>query len=179
MAPARPAYSWCGGELVDCSVPTQPGGGRWIWSPWIRRFIRGGHASRRSRDARHTESIRCGLVFQLKDRVGAGTIHHKETALVRQALASFRCNPNIRVLGNPEADRLSIVSFMIRHGARYLHYNYVIALLNDLFGIQARGGCSCAGPYGGTLLGVGPEAGPVSCRWSRAGCPRSSRGGRG
>ncbi|MEX1310897.1 MAG: aminotransferase, partial [Candidatus Sulfomarinibacteraceae bacterium] len=50
---------------------------------------------------------------------------------------------------------LSIVSFLIRHQDRYLHHNFVVALLNDLFGIQARGGCSCAGPYGHRLLGIG------------------------
>ena len=60
----------------------------------------------------------------------------------------------IQILGNRKARRLSIVSFLIRHGDRYLHHNFVVALLNDLFGIQARGGCSCAGPYGHRLLGI-------------------------
>ena len=58
------------------------------------------------------------------------------------------------MLGNPDAQRLSIVSLRIRHGGRYLHHNFVVAVLNDLFGIQARGGCSCAGPYGHRLLGI-------------------------
>ena len=52
------------------------------------------------------------------------------------------------------ARRLSIVSFTVRHSGRYLHHNLVVALLNDLFGIQSRGGCSCAGPYGHRLLGI-------------------------
>ena len=50
---------------------------------------------------------------------------------------------------------LSIVSFRIRHGAQYLHHNFVVAVLNDLFGVQARGGCSCAGPYVHRLLAIG------------------------
>ncbi|MGO8887681.1 MAG: hypothetical protein ACLQI7_29190, partial [Streptosporangiaceae bacterium] len=54
-----------------------------------------------------------------------------------------------------QASRLSIVSFRIRHGADFLHHNFVVAVLNDLFGIQARGGCSCAGPYGHRLLAIG------------------------
>ncbi len=59
------------------------------------------------------------------------------------------------MLGNPHADRLSILSFVVRRpNGRYLHHNFVVALLNDLFGIQARGGCSCAGPYGHRLLGI-------------------------
>jgi hypothetical protein len=49
------------------------------------------------------------------------------------------------------------VSFVVRHGPRYLHHNFVVALLNDLFGIQSRGGCSCAGPYGHRLLGIDIE----------------------
>ena len=63
--------------------------------------------------------------------------------------------PAIEILGNLDAERLSIVSFVVRApSGRYLHHNFVVALLNDLFGIQSRGGCSCAGPYGHRLLGI-------------------------
>ncbi len=66
--------------------------------------------------------------------------------------------PAIELLGNLDAERLSIVSFVLRSpSGRYLHHNYVVALLNDLFGIQSRGGCSCAGPYGHRLLGIDLE----------------------
>jgi hypothetical protein len=61
----------------------------------------------------------------------------------------------MQILGNTMADRLSILSFVVRRpGGKYLHHNYVVALLSDLFGIQSRGGCSCAGPYGHRLLGI-------------------------
>ena len=50
------------------------------------------------------------------------------------------------------------MSFVVRHNSQYLHHNFVVALLNDLFGIQARGGCSCAGPYGHRLLGIDLDA---------------------
>lgn len=103
------------------------------------------------------ESIRAGLAFQLKSTVGEETIHQLEQGFIRQAIATWQKNPNIRIVGNQDAERLSIVSFLIRHQNRYLHYNFVVALLNDLFGIQARGGCSCAGPYMHRLLGVGQE----------------------
>ena len=99
-------------------------------------------------------SIRAGLVFQLKEAVGAARIRALEGEFVRQAVTSWRDNPNLYVLGNHERWRLSIVSFVIRHRDRYLHHGFVVALLNDLFGIQARGGCSCAGPYGHRLLGI-------------------------
>jgi hypothetical protein len=98
--------------------------------------------------------IRAGLVFQLKQAVGTERIRALEEHFIERAIASWSENPNIEILGNPEADRLSIVSFVIRHGERYLHHNFIVALLNDLFGIQSRGGCSCAGPYGHRLLGI-------------------------
>jgi hypothetical protein len=100
------------------------------------------------------ESIRAGLVFQLKETVGVSEIRAREEDFITRAIASWSQNPNIMILGNPEAARLSIVSFVVRFGERFLHHNYVVALLNDLFGIQARGGCSCAGPYGHRLLGI-------------------------
>ena len=65
--------------------------------------------------------------------------------------------PGLEVLGDLRARRLSIVSFVIRRADRYLHHDFVVALLNDLFGIQSRGGCSCAGPYGHRLLGIDLE----------------------
>ena len=77
-------------------------------------------------------------------------------AAVAARAAPLGRQPGIEVLGSHQAARLSILSFRIRHGSRYLHHNFVVALLNDLFGIQARGGCSCAGPYGHRLLAIGP-----------------------
>jgi hypothetical protein len=103
-------------------------------------------------------AIRAGLVFQLKDAVGADAIRHREEDLIGRAIEAWSGNPNIEILGNTVADRLSIVSFVVRHGSRrYLHHNFIVALLNDLFGIQSRGGCSCAGPYGHRLLGIDLE----------------------
>ena len=103
------------------------------------------------------ESIRAGLVFQLKDAVGVEAIREREHDFIRRAMARWSANPSIEILGSPDAKRLSIVSFVVRHDGRYLHHNFVVALLNDLFGIQSRGGCSCAGPYGHRLLGIDIE----------------------
>lgn len=104
------------------------------------------------------ESIRAGLVFGLKDAVGVDTIRAVEDDFLRRAMASWKQHPNIQVLGNPGAERLSILSFVVkRPGGKYLHHNAVVAILNDLFGIQSRGGCSCAGPYGHRLLGIDIE----------------------
>ena len=104
------------------------------------------------------ESIRAGLVFQLKQAVGVPTIRSQEEGYWRRAIEAWAQNPAMEVLGNHDADRLSIVSFVVRRpGGRYLHHNFVVSLLSDLFGIQSRGGCSCAGPYGHRLLGIDLE----------------------
>jgi hypothetical protein len=81
-------------------------------------------------------------------------IREREDFFIRTALKRWDAHPKLRILGNQQSERLSIVSFMVRHGQRYLHHNFVVTLLNDLFGIQTRGGCSCAGPYGHRLLGI-------------------------
>ena len=87
------------------------------------------------------------------------------------ALAAWRDEPGIEILGNQEAERLSIVSFVVTSpSGRRLHHNFVVALLNDLFGIQARGGCSCAGPYGHRLLGIDLETSHEFEREIRGGC---------
>jgi selenocysteine lyase/cysteine desulfurase len=108
------------------------------------------------------ESIRAGLVFGLKDAVGAGTIKELEEGYVQSALGSWASNPNLLVLGNPELRRVAIVSFGIRYPLEarpvgMLHSNFVVALLDDLFGIQARSGCFCAGPYVHRLLDFDAE----------------------
>ena len=147
-------------RLAEGRVPTNPGGG-------TVDFVTGSD-TRYSESLQHREesgtpaileSIRCGLAFRLKEMVGPDTIHEMERAMVREAIRSWAANPAIHVLGNQDAERLSITSFLVRHGGRFLHYNFVIAVLNDVFGIQARGGCSCAGPYGVSLLGLGGDAG--------------------
>ncbi|MBX2798232.1 MAG: aminotransferase class V-fold PLP-dependent enzyme [Myxococcales bacterium] len=141
--------------LLTNRVPSVPGGGTVSYvSSDMHTYIA---------DVEHREeggtpdilgSIRAGLVFQLKEAVGADVIRAREHDFIRRAIARWGAHPNLRVLGNPDAWRLSIVSFMVNHGDRYLHHNYVVALLNDLLGIQARGGCSCAGPYGHRLLDI-------------------------
>lgn len=79
--------------------------------------------------------------------MGEEFIAEREHYFCREAIKAFRTNPNMIVLGNLDAERLPIIPFLIRYEGTFLHYNFVAALLNDLFGIQCRGGCACAGPY--------------------------------
>jgi len=89
-----------------------------------------------------------------EEAVGEASIEQLEHGFVKRAIDAWAENPNVEILGNLGAKRLSIVSFVIRREQKILHHNFVVALLNDLFGIQARGGCSCAGPYGHRLLDI-------------------------
>jgi selenocysteine lyase/cysteine desulfurase len=98
------------------------------------------------------EAIRAGMVFKLQNDVGTERIREIEVEHARHAIKRLAAIPNVELLGSEDLPRLPILSFRIRAGSRYLHYGFITALLNDLFGIQARGGCSCAGPYGHKLL---------------------------
>ena len=142
-------------ELVRNRVPTVPGGGTVAFvDPTGHRYLTDPAAREEGGTPAIVESVRAGLVFALKQAVGTDLIQAREERLWRYALHRWQNNPRLEILGNPHARRLSIVSFRIRHESRYLHHNFVVATLNDLFGIQARGGCSCAGPYGHRLLAI-------------------------
>ncbi|PHR54657.1 MAG: aminotransferase [Robiginitomaculum sp.] len=99
-------------------------------------------------------AIRAGLSFDLRNQTGIEGIKDKEIKLAQRAITRWGKNKNIKILGSNTAERLPFFSFLIHSGEQYLHYNFVVALLNDMFGIQARGGCSCAGPYGHRLLDI-------------------------
>ncbi|WP_432193214.1 aminotransferase class V-fold PLP-dependent enzyme [Streptomyces sp. bgisy027] len=143
-------------DLVRNRVPTAPGGGTVSFvDPLGHRYLDDPVAREEGGTPAIVESIRAGLVFALKQAVGTDTIEAAEERHWRHVLTRWDADPRIEVLGNHHARRLAVVSFRIRYGsAAYLHHNYVVALLNDLFGIQARGGCSCAGPYGHRLLAI-------------------------
>lgn len=142
-------------RLLDNTVPARPGGGTVSYVNEVEHvYLTDEEHREEGGTPAIVESIRAGLAFQLKDTVGVELIEELEADFVARALKSWGANPNIHVLGNPDLPRLSIVSFVIRHGKQNLHHDFVVALLNDLFGIQSRGGCSCAGPYGHRLLHI-------------------------
>ncbi len=105
------------------------------------------------------QTLKAGLVFEVKDSVGVNVIYEREHEFTDRALQSWGDNSNIEVLGNPDAgSRVGIISFNIKDaGGKYLHHKFLTVLLNDLFGIQSRAGCSCAGPYGHRLLDIDNE----------------------
>lgn len=146
-------------ELLSNRVPVVVGGGTVTYvSPDEHRYLDSPERREEAGTPAIVESVRAGLVFQLKQAVGIDTIRSHEAYFLHRAMEVWGMNPAIEILGNPAAERLSIVSFVVRAPAgRFLHHNFVVALLNDLFGIQSRGGCSCAGPYGHRLLNIDLE----------------------
>jgi selenocysteine lyase/cysteine desulfurase len=146
-------------ELLANRVPDVVGGGTVAYvNPDDHVYVDDHETREEGGTPAIVESIRAGLVFQLKGAVGTDVIRAHEEDYLRRAVAAWDAAEGVEILGNTEAERLSIVSFVVRRpGGRYLHHNFVVALLNDLFGIQSRGGCSCAGPYGHRLLGIDIE----------------------
>nr|XP_043639338.1 uncharacterized protein LOC122610412 [Erigeron canadensis] len=127
------------------------------------------------------QRVKAALAFQVKEYIGYKTIAEIEHRYTAKALERLSKNPNIWVLGNTKVDRQAIISFLVltttsasdvghvdgkadegidmqrkkdNKRIKPLDGAFVVKLLNDLFGIQARGGCSCAGPYGHQLLGM-------------------------
>ncbi|WP_426512114.1 aminotransferase class V-fold PLP-dependent enzyme [Dactylosporangium sp. McL0621] len=141
-------------DLLRNPVPTVPGGGTVVYvHPGGRHYIDDPAHREEGGTPAIIESIRAGLVMNLHRTVGLGVIRRREDDYVRRALESWSRDPALRILGDAGPDRLPIVSFTVPG----LHHNLVVTLLSDLFGVQARGGCSCAGPYGHDLLGIGPR----------------------
>ncbi|CAK4159413.1 unnamed protein product [Aphanomyces euteiches] len=143
-------------RLLGNPVPTCPGGGTVFYvTEEDHRYL----SNREEREEGGTPdtlgSIRLGLAFELKQRIGVSTIMEREERHVRRVLDALQNHDRVVLLGHEFSQaRLPIFSFLVRAGRRFLHYNFVCALLNDLFGIQSRGGCQCAGPYGQRLLGI-------------------------
>ena len=144
-------------SLLQNNVPNGAGGGTVFF------VDRNAHLYLRDSEMREeggtpaiVESIRAGLVVKLKENVTSEWIMAREEALTRLAFSKWQNVPELVLLGSTSAPRLAIFSFMVRHSSTgyFLHHNFVCALLNDIYGIQARGGCACAGPYAQDLLGI-------------------------
>lgn len=146
-------------HLYRLPSPTTAGGGTVTYvSHATHRFVSDVEAREDAGTPGILQKLRAAMAFRVKGRVGVEVIARREEEYVKRALARFSANPKVEVLGNVSVPRLAVVSFLVKPGDRYLHPRLVIRLLSDLFGIQGRAGCSCAGPYGHDLLGIGEEA---------------------
>lgn len=142
-------------RIIKNTLPSTVGGGTVSFvTPEDHTFLPVGERREEGGTPAILESIRAGLVFQLKQLVGPETIEQCEHTWTQKIDKRWENHLYIERLGHQTAPRLSITSFRIHTEHGYLHHGFVTALLNDLFGIQVRGGCSCAGPYGHQLLAI-------------------------
>ncbi|MDH7943334.1 aminotransferase class V-fold PLP-dependent enzyme [Pseudohongiella sp. SYSU M77423] len=140
-------------------VPATAGGGTVVYvSPDSHAYVTNIERREEAGTPGIVESIRAGLVMSLQQQVGAERIAALEQQMANRVMSRLKKIDNIEILGGCENERLPIFSLRFRSSqdgpgkGRDLHYGFIVALLNDLFGVQARGGCSCAGPYAHYLL---------------------------
>lgn len=99
-------------------------------------------------------SIRAGLAFHIRSEVKSESLQHLEREMCDMILKRFDTMRNVVVVARHVTPRLPVISFLVRHGSMFLHQNFVSAVLNDVYGIQSRSGCLCAGPYAMEVLGI-------------------------
>jgi hypothetical protein len=101
------------------------------------------------------QTLRAAFAMDLKEKIGIDVIEETENERMNHFIQKLKIIKNIQIIGSFSVpDRSPIVSFNIEHEDRILHPKFVTKLMSDLFGIQSRAGCSCAGPYGHILLGI-------------------------
>lgn len=143
-------------KLYSNKVPDIPGGGTVTWTnPW------GGHSYYDDIETREDggtpgfmQTIKAAMAIKLKEEMGTDKMHQRESELVSYVMNRLRKIEGIHILAENIDNRLGAISFYQDD----LHYNLMVRILNDRYGIQTRGGCSCAGTYGHYLLGVSQEA---------------------
>ena len=142
-------------KLYNNMVPDCPGGGTVSWTnPWgEHKYIDNIEDREDGGTPGFLQVIKTALAIQLKEQMGIQNILKREHELVKTIFDSLGAVPNIKILAGQHQERLGVISFFVED----LHFNLGVKLLNDRFGIQTRGGCSCAGTYGHFLLHVDQE----------------------
>lgn len=138
--------------MYNLPAPDQPGGGTVDWTnPWgEHKYIDNIEVREDGGTPGFLQAIRTALCIRLKDKIGVENIRKREEELVEIAFRELSAVPGLHILAENVKDRLGIISFYIDN----IHYNLIVKLLSDHFGIQVRGGCACAGTYGHYLLNV-------------------------
>ncbi len=142
-------------SLYHSKVPDQPGGGTVDWTNrWGEyKFVDDIEAREDGGTPGFLQAIRTALAIELKNQMGVENIHLREQELITIAFAGLKKIPGLHILADQNEERLGVISFYLDT----LHYNLVVRMLSDRFGIQVRGGCVCAGTYGHYLLNVSQE----------------------
>jgi selenocysteine lyase/cysteine desulfurase len=142
-------------ELYRSRVPDHPGGGTVLWTnPWgEQRYYDDIEMREDGGTPGFLQAIRAALAIQLKENMGVAAMLAREEELKERLLKKLGGHPGVQILEPGQMNRLGIISFYSLHR----HHNLIVRLLNDRYGIQSRGGCSCAGTYGHILLHVKRE----------------------
>lgn len=153
--PGSPGVLIFDSQLYHNRVPDQPGGGTVNWTnPWQgHSFVDNIEAREDGGTPGFLQAIKAALAIELKTQMGVANIRAREEHLMQILFREMRRVPRMNILAGHIEDRLGILSFYITDA----HYNLIVKLLNDRFGVQVRGGCSCAGTYGHYLLHVDPN----------------------
>jgi selenocysteine lyase/cysteine desulfurase len=141
--------------LYNSKSPDHPGGGTVEWTnPWGEyEYLKDIEAREDGGTPGFLQCIRTALAIQLKEEMGTTNIIAREKELLKMAFAEMDKIPNLRILAGNVRNRLGVISFYIEN----VHYNLIVKLLSDRYGVQVRGGCACAGTYGHFLLNVSHE----------------------
>ena len=141
--------------LYHNTVPDEAGGGTVAWTnPWGQyAFLDDIEARENGGTPGFLQAIKAALAVKLKDAMTTGAMLARETAIVPYAMDKLQAIPGVHLLAPAMRHRLAMLSFWVED----VHYNLMVRMLNDRFGVQARGGCSCAGTYGHYLLHVDPS----------------------
>lgn len=142
-------------SMYHNSIPDQPGGGTVDWTnPWGEyKYVDDIEVREDGGTPGFLQTIRTALCIRLKESMGMENIHQREKELLKMAFEGLDSIAEVKIMDNGQRDRLGIISFYVAK----IHYNLLVKLLNDKFGIQVRGGCACAGTYGHILLQVSHE----------------------
>ncbi|RME66181.1 MAG: aminotransferase class V-fold PLP-dependent enzyme, partial [Alphaproteobacteria bacterium] len=146
--------------VVRAQRPTWPGGSTVSFvSPWDHDYVADIAAREEGGTPNVIGDIRAALAFLVKEAVGQDWITAREAALNAMALAVWQRHPRLQLLGCRHPHRLPIFSFRVRDGAGgFIHHQLFTRMLSDVHGVQARGGCACAGPYAHRLLDIDAAA---------------------
>jgi selenocysteine lyase/cysteine desulfurase len=142
-------------SLYHNKAPDQPGGGTVDWTnPWGEyKFIDDIEIREDGGTPGFLQAIKTAMVMELKEQMGIDHIHEREDELLALAFCELQNIEGLHILADNITDRLGVISFYMES----IHYNLLVSLLSDRFGIQVRGGCACAGTYGHYLLDVSHE----------------------
>ncbi len=153
--PGSPGVLVFNKKMYNRKAPDQPGGGTVEWTnPWGEHMYFDDIELREDGGTPgFLQTMRAAMAIGIKEQMDPKLIREREHQLVKRAFDGFKDIPGVHILAENVKERLGIFSFYMDN----VHYNLVVKLLNDRFGVQVRGGCACAGTYGHILLGIGRE----------------------